>query len=141
MKETVKPKIQLPKGTGTVLVIEDEEMMMDITRIILEMLGYRVLEARTGKEAVNIVKAFNGDIDLAILDIGLPDMKGKAIYPLLMEARPDLKVIVSSGYSIDGPAQEIIGAGALCFIQKPFSITTLSEKLKEVFNRQSLAQT
>ena len=62
----------------------------------------------------------------------LPDMGGKTIYPLLMEARPDLKVIVCSGYSIDGPAQEVLDAGAQDFIQKPFTVAALSEKMKKV---------
>ena len=105
---------------------------MEADRALLEKLGYRVLGAKTGKEAISIVETFEGDIDLAILDVFLPDMEGKVVYPLLMEARPDLKVFVCSGYSLEGPAQEILDAGAQGFIQKPFSMTTQSEKLKEV---------
>lgn len=122
------------KGSGTILVIEDEEMIMDVIRGILERLGYRVLEAETGKKAVEIVNSFDGDIELAILDIVLPDMKGNAVYPLIMKARPNLKVIVCSGYSINGPAREILDNGAQGFLQKPFNMTILSEKLKEVLN-------
>jgi len=101
---------------------------MKISRVILERLGYRVLEARTGQEAIDIAKSFDGYIDLALLDILLPDMSGNDIYPLIMEACPDLKVIVFSGYSIDGPAREILNAGAEDFIQKPLNIAALSEK-------------
>jgi len=132
VKERKKPKIEPSKGAGTILVIEDEEMVMDVSRAILEKLGYRVLGAKTGKEAINIAETFDGDIDLAVLDIVLPDMGGKEIYPLIMEARPYLKVLVCSGYSIDGPAQEIIDAGADDFLQKPFSVSALSEKLADV---------
>ncbi|MFC1798642.1 PAS domain S-box protein [Thermodesulfobacteriota bacterium] len=132
--EIKKPKIESIKGTGTVLVVEDEELVMNVNRMILERLGYRILEARTGQEAVDVAKTFEGEIHIALLDIILPDLKGKAIYPLLMEARPNMKVIVCSGYSIDGPAREIIAAGAQGFIQKPFSMVSLSEKLKEVLN-------
>jgi len=99
---------------------------------LLERLGYLVLEAKTGGEAIRISRTFDGNIDLAILDILLPDMNGKAVYPVLMEARPNLKVIVCSGYSLEGPAQEILDAGAQCFVQKPFSLTTLSVKMEEV---------
>ncbi len=120
------------KGTATILVIEDYEMVMDMTRAVLEELGYRVLGAKTGKEAIDIAKTFDGDIDLAILDVFLPDMGGKAIYPLIMKARPNLKVIVYSVYPIDGQPQEILDAGAEDFIQKPFIIAELSEKLKKV---------
>jgi PAS domain S-box-containing protein len=119
-------------SAGTVLVIEDEEDVMEITRAFLERLGYRVLEAKTGNSGVEIAKTFSGEIDLAILDIKLPDIPGDKVYPLIMEARPKLRVIVSSGYSIDGPAREILDAGAEGFIKKPFSVSTLSEKLKEI---------
>lgn len=132
VKEAVKPKTDLPKGAGTVLIIEDEEMVMRVNRALLERLGYHVLGAKTGREAINIAKTFDGDIDLAILDIVLPDMGGKAIYPLIMEARPNLKVIACSGYPFDGSAREILNAGAQDFIEKPFLLTTLSEKLKKV---------
>ena len=88
--------------------------------------------AKTGKDAIHIAETFDGQIDLALLDIKLPDIDGRNLYPLIMKARPDLKVIVFSGYAIEGPAREILDAGAQDFIQKPFSIATLSEKLKEV---------
>ena len=135
--EKVKqPEIELNTGKGTILMIEDEEVVVDVTRAMLAMLGYRVMAAETGKEAVHMAKTFDGQIDLALLDIKLPDMEGGKVYPLIMEARPDLKVIVFSGYAIDGPARKILDAGAQDFIQKPFSMTTLSEKLKEVLKRE-----
>jgi two-component system cell cycle sensor histidine kinase/response regulator CckA len=127
----------LIKGTGTILVIEDEEAIMDLNRQLLERMGYRVLEARTGKEAVDLAETFDGDIDLALLDIKLPDMGGEKVYPLLIKARPDLKVIVCSGYSIDGPVQDVLDAGAQAFVQKPFSPRPFSEKLKEVLAKDT----
>jgi len=129
-----KPRAEPIKGQGTILVIDDEELVMKVTREILERLGYRVLDAKTGQEAIDVVKTFDGDIDLAMLDILLPGMTGDIIYPLLMEARPNLKVLVFSGYSIDGPAQKILDAGAEDFIQKPFAIVDLSEKLKKILD-------
>ncbi|MBN1850983.1 MAG: PAS domain S-box protein [Deltaproteobacteria bacterium] len=120
------------KGSGTILIVEDEETVMDVSCAMLKRLGYRVLEAMSGKEAIDIVRTFNEAIDLVILDIILPDMEGKAIYPVIKEIRPDIKVILCSGYSSDGPAQEILDAGAQAFIQKPFSINGLSEKVKKV---------
>jgi len=123
---------ELIYGTGTVMVIEDEDIVMNATRELLERLGYHVLEARTGKEAINIAETFDGEIDLALLDIRLPDMEGDEVYPFIKKARPDLKVIVCSGYTIEGPAQEILDAGAQTFIHKPFSMATLSGKLREV---------
>ena len=123
------------QGEGTILVIEDEPDVMEITRETLERLGYDVVEAFTGKEAVQKVLSFDGSIDAALLDIKLPDMTGDRLYPLIMEARPGLKVIVFSGYALDGPAQNILDAGAEGFVQKPFSVKGLSEKLKEVLKK------
>ena len=133
--EVAKPKkaeTTVATGTGTILMIEDEDVVIEVTQAMLEMLGYRVMVAKTGKDAVHIAETFDGQIDLALLDIKLPDINGRNLYPLIMKARSNLKVIVWSGYSIDGPAREILDAGAQDFIQKPFSIATLSEKLKVV---------
>jgi len=127
-----KPEIELPTGDATILVIEDEEDVMMLIRQVLERLGYRVLQAETGKKAIKLAKTFDGQIDLAILNIKLPDMTGDKVYPLIMEARPDLKVVVCSGYTIEGPPQDILDAGAEGFVQKPFHTATLAEKMKEV---------
>jgi len=134
-KEVYLAKPEVTHGTGTVLVIEDEDIVMNVSRAMLERLDYRVLGAKTGGEAIDIAKTYDDDIDLALLDTGLPDMGGDKVYPLIKKARPDLKVIVCSGYSIDGPAQEILDAGAQSFIQKPYSISTLSERLKEALKK------
>ena len=131
-KEIIKPKIELARGTGTILIIEDQEPVMDVTRTILERLGYHVLTAGTGRQGVNIAKSYDGDIDLAIMDIYLPDMRGDLIYKLLMKARRNLKVIISSAYTFDGPAQKILDAGAQAFMQKPFKLAAFSEKVKNV---------
>ena len=130
--EMKEPKGALAMGEGTILVIEDDAVLLKMNREILERLGYGVLGAKTGGEGVDIAKTFDGQIDLALLDIKLPDMSGIQVYPLIMEARPDLKVVVCSGYSIDGPARKILDAGAEGFIQKPFLIAALAEKLKAV---------
>ncbi len=132
LKKPEKPKIELPKDAGTILLIEDDEIVMDVSRALLEKLGCRVLGAMKGKEAVNIAKSYDGNIDLAMLDIILPDLGGREVYPQLMGVCPNLKVLVCSGYSVDGPAQEILDAGAQGFIQKPFTLISLSEKLKDV---------
>ena len=129
-----KDEVEIVRGSGTILVIEDEDAVIEVTQAMLERLGYRVMIAQTGKDAIYTTETFDGQIDLALLDIKLPDMEGGKVYPLIMEARPDLKVIVFSGYAIDGPARKILDAGAQDFIQKPFSIATLSEKIKLVLD-------
>ncbi len=124
--------IEPANGTGTVLIIEDEDMVMDVSRKMLERLEYHVLEARNGEEASSILRTYNGYIDLAIMDVCLPDMMGGVLYPVIKKVRPNMKVIVSSGYNLEGPARKILDAGAQGFIQKPYSLAELSEKVGEV---------
>ena len=119
-------------GAATVLVVEDEESVLQVTADMLKTIGYQVLEARTGKEAVKIVHEYEGHIHVAILDLGLPDMEGSSAFGQLRQARPDMKVLLSSGYSIDGPAQEIIDKGADGFLQKPYTLLVLSEELRDI---------
>lgn len=120
------------EGTGTVLLIEDEELVMDVSRTMLERLGYQVIPACTGKEAVDRSRQFGGEIDLALLDIKLPDMEALNVYTELKKSRPALKVIVYSGFFQDGAASKLLDAGANSFIQKPFSMYELSKKIDEI---------
>lgn len=122
-------------SAGTIMVVEDEEMVMDVTRSMLENLGYTVLAARNGSEALHLTHTFEGDIDAVLLDIVLPDMGGKDVCAGLLGSRPNLRVIVCSGYSLNGPAQEILNQGAHGFIQKPYTMATLSEKLETVLQQ------
>lgn len=131
--EPVRPEPEARKGT--VLVVEDEALVMDLNRAILEKLGYRVLPATTGHEAIETAKTFEGAIDLALLDIKLPDMTGAQVYGAMKEKRPGLKVLLCSGYAEDGPAQEILQAGAEGFIQKPFSVAEVKEKLDKILGK------
>ena len=136
-KQHPKRKIQnSPKAKEPSLVIEDEETEVGITRAVLEKLGYHVLEVKSGMEAVNLARTFEGEIDLVFLDIVLPDMGGEEVYSLLIEARPDMKVIVCSGYANDGLVQRLLDAGVQAFIQKPFTVAMVSEKLEEILQRQ-----
>jgi len=122
-----------PSGISqTVLIIEDEEMVMDVLLAFLKKYGYRVLIAKTGQEAINIAEMHRNQIDLALLDIELPDMGGNIVYQYLLKACPDIKVVVCSGYSVGGPVQEVLESGAQGFIQKPFSHSSLSQTLKEI---------
>ena len=133
--DTVKP-LHTGHGTGVALIIEDEELVMEVNRAIVEKLGYGVLEAKSGKEALQLAQEYPDAIAFALLDVVLPDMSGNQIYPKLKELRPDLKVIVCSGFTLDGPAREIINAGAESFLPKPFSVAALSAALEEVLNNE-----
>ncbi len=124
------------QGTGTALIVEDEHLVMDVNRTIVEKLGYRVLEAKSGREALEHAKNYEGQIDFVLLDVILPDMGGNQIYPKLKELRPNIKVIVCSGFTLDGPAREILDAGAECFLPKPFTVAALAAELDEIFKKK-----
>ena len=131
----VEPVVLYPaQRNGTALIVEDEHLVMEVNRAIVEKLGYRVLEAKTGMEALAIAEKFEGEIDFTLLDVILPDMDGGLIYPKLKEARPDVKVVVCSGFALDGPASVMLEAGAESFIQKPFTMAALSAVLNKIFN-------
>lgn len=119
---------------GTILVVDDEASVIKVCRSMLERTGYRTLEAESGAEALTMLKTFGHEIDLVLLDVMMPDMKGDALYPLLREQCPELKVVVNSGFSVDGPVRRLLEAGADAFIQKPFSIRALSGVIADVLN-------
>jgi CheY-like chemotaxis protein len=119
-------------GEGTVLLVDDEEMILDVGRQMLERLGYEVLVARSGIEALTVFKEHIDQIDLVILDLIMPDMGGGESFDRLREMDPDVKVLLSSGYSENGQAKEILKRGCRGFIQKPFDLNNLAMKVQEV---------
>jgi len=128
------PRGDFVRGKATILVVEDEEPLLTMTRRMLEQLGYRMIETRRGQDAVDLVRTYEGDLDLALLDILLPDMPGSRVYDAMKKFRPRMRVIVCSGYALDGAAQEILDAGADGFLQKPCSFRTLSAKLSALLD-------
>jgi len=125
------------KGTETVLLVDDEVIFTDVSSQMLEKLGYEILTARNGKEAVNIYKENKEKIDMVILDMIMPGMSGGEVYNKLKEINPGIKVLLSSGYSINGQAKEILERGCSGFLQKPFSIKKLSQKIREILDIKS----
>jgi two-component system cell cycle sensor histidine kinase/response regulator CckA len=120
------------RGEETILLVDDADMVLEVGKEILEALGYTVFVARSGKEAIALYEHNKDKIDLIILDIIMPAMGGAETYDRLKELNPDTKVLLSSGYSIDGQATEILKRGCNGFIQKPFNIEKLSHKIREI---------
>ena len=136
-KEVVKEKellVEALKGKETVLLIDDEDMIIDVCKEILNALGYKVLIARNGRNAIDLYKAHRDTIDLVILDMIMPVMGGGETYDRMKEINPDIKVLLSSGYSINGQATEILNRGCNGFIQKPFNMKELSRSIREVLD-------
>jgi PAS domain S-box-containing protein len=120
------------QGRETILLIDDEEVIIEVSREILEALGYRVWTVRTGQEAIALYKSRKKEIDLVILDMIMPGMSGGDIFDRLKAVNPGVRVILSTGYSLTGQAREIMARGCRGFIQKPYKIETLSQKVREV---------
>jgi len=133
-----KTSEELYLGKETILLVDDEEVITDVSREILETLGYSVLIAGSGKEAIEIYEKKKDQIDLVILDMIMPQMSGGETFDILKAMNSDIKVILSSGYSLKGQAAKIIERGCQAFLQKPFSIKDLSKKVRSVLDRVEL---
>jgi PAS domain S-box-containing protein len=116
-------------GSGMVLLVDDEQMILDVGGQMLEKLGYQVLTAPNGKEALNLLERHHDQIVLIILDMIMPIMDGSETFDKLKSMYPDTKVILSSGYAVDGHAADIMKRGCNGFIQKPFNLKQLSRKM------------
>ncbi|MCB2168041.1 MAG: response regulator [Deltaproteobacteria bacterium] len=131
--ETHKPRA-LRKGNETILLVDDEDITVEVGEEILIELGYTVITARNGLEALAAYKENAQKIDMVILDMIMPDMGGGKTYDELKKINPDIRVLLSSGYSISGEASEILARGCNDFIQKPFNMKQLSEKMRGILD-------
>ncbi|MGD8256745.1 MAG: response regulator, partial [Desulfobacterales bacterium] len=129
-----EPQCKIINGNGTILLVDDEEMVLDAGAKLLEKMGYNVFEAEAGRKAVEIYKENKEKIDMVILDMIMPEMGGGAVYDRIKEIDPDVKILLSSGYSINGQAKEILRRGCDGFIQKPFNMEELSGKLSQLMS-------
>ena len=125
------------QGGETILIVDDEPFIIDVTQDILKSFGYEVLAAQSGAEAIQIYQEQASSIGLVILDMIMPDMGGGDVFERLKITNPHVKVILASGYSISGHAQTIMERGCSAFLQKPFSMTELSGKVREVLDQKS----
>lgn len=118
------------QGSGTVLLVDDEETVRGIGKEMLQELGYSVITANDGREAVEIFRN-NPAIDLVILDLTMPHMDGEQCFRELRQAKPDVKVIISSGYNEQEVTQKFVGKKLAGFIQKPYRLLTLREAIRK----------
>jgi len=130
--EGLKHSDDVSKGHETVLLVDDEETIREVGGELLEAMGYTVLLAEDGKKALETYQENQDEIDVILLDMVMPNMGGGEAYDRLKEIDPDVKVLLSSGFSIDGEATKILARGCDGFIQKPFTMKDLSERIKQV---------
>ena len=125
-------EVELPKGTETVLIVEDEVGILYTTRELLQTLGYKTLTARTATEAMGWAEEYGGEIHLLITDVVMPEMNGRELAERLISMRPRMKTLFMSGYSADVIAHRGVLDPDVHFIEKPFSAKALAAKLREV---------
>ena len=134
ISQTDKSADSTREGGGTILLVDDEEMVLNMSAKMLTKLGYTVLKAKSGEEAIAVYKRNKDRIDLVLLDMIMPGMSGKETYEKIRDINRNVKVLLSSGYSIDGQATEILKRGCSGFIQKPFRLEELSGKIREIMS-------
>jgi CheY-like chemotaxis protein len=154
IKEKELPQ-KILKGKESILLVDDEDIVLDVGEEMLKALGYKVSIARGGKEAIEIVSkahrakskeqegkerhaasAMPPAPDMVLLDMVMPEMGGGETYDRMKEINPDIKVLLSSGYSIDGQATEILERGCDGFIQKPFDVQGLSQRIRKILDKK-----
>jgi two-component system, cell cycle sensor histidine kinase and response regulator CckA len=124
----------LVKGAETVLLVDDEGKIVEVGRGILEALGYTVWSSESGEQAVDFYQANQNTIDIVVLDMVMPGMGGGETYDALKTINPEVKVLLASGYSAAGQAAEILRRGCNGFIQKPFDMNILSERIRDILD-------
>ncbi len=115
-----------PRGRGRILLVDDQEPVLEVAKDMLEALGYEVITAADGLEGISRYRELWRGIDLVILDMVMPNMSGGDCFRRMKEINPKARVVLSSGYSMDGTIQNVMNEGILAFIQKPYRLEELS---------------
>lgn len=128
------PDDQLACGTETILLVDDEKVIIDVARDMLEILGYQVLVALSGQEAIDIYTRQKDVIDLVIQDMVMPGINGAGVFKALKAINPNVKVILASGYVLNEQISAVMEQGCRAFMSKPFRLEDLSAKVREVLD-------
>jgi len=124
-------------GQGKILLVDDEQMILDVGQAMLEKLGYNVTTSKGGEKTIEWVKNMGNEIDLVILDMIMPVIDGEEVFDYIQKTCPDLPVLLSSGYTIEGKAEAIMQKGCSGFIQKPFTLNELSRQVRKVLAQKN----
>jgi DNA-binding response OmpR family regulator len=113
-------EVSRTRGTETLLVVEDEEMLSELLKVSLEALGYTVITASSADRALDICQSLGEEIALVITDLGLPGMSGRDLFLKIRALRPQARVVIATGYIEPGTRTDLLALGATSFIQKPY---------------------
>lgn len=128
----VQPETSDQMLRANILIVDDEELVAFMLAQHLQNLGCRTFNASNGQEALDILENHKHELDVAILDLNMPVMDGRETYEKMVELKPDIKVLISSGFTRNGSVEEILAKGAHGFIEKPFSLENITAKIREV---------
>jgi CheY-like chemotaxis protein len=134
LKKETRESEEIFHGNETVLLVDDEDVIIDVSKEILQIMGYKVLVANSGHEAIRIYTEKKDEIDLVIQDMVMPGMSGVETFYALKIINPSIKVILSSGYVINDQIESIMEHGCRGFIQKPFRMEEFSRKIRETLD-------
>ena len=123
------------ENKGLIMLVDDEDIVLDVGTQMIEKIGYSVIKAKNGKEAIALFRKHRAQVSLVILDLRMPEMDGECAYELLKEIEPEIKVLISSGCSLRDEANQNLKYGCNGFIQKPFNLKTLSQKVEELITQ------
>ncbi|MDR3603126.1 MAG: PAS domain S-box protein, partial [Syntrophaceae bacterium] len=133
--ETLESETDIPHGTETILLVDDDEVVRDLAATVLDNFGYQVITAGNGKEALDIYMNQSGKIALVILDLIMPEMDGRQCLNELLRIDPKTKVIIASGHSVNGKVEEIFLSRAKAFVEKPYDIRNLLKNVRDVLDK------
>lgn len=122
------------QGKGTILVVDDDPMVLKIAEAVMKAIGFETLGAADGVEALEIYRKHQNDISAVFLDMTMPRMGGKETFAELRKIDPEVKVVLTSGYNEQSAVQEFTGKGLAGFMQKPYRVTELRRKMREVLS-------
>jgi DNA-binding NtrC family response regulator len=126
--------LELPIGTETILLVDDEETVRELGQHALERYGYTVLVAENGVRALEVYQAYQEEVALVVLDVVMPEMGGRECLHRLRELDPQVKVLIATGYTINGSAQILVSEGALGVVEKPFNIEELAIMVRKALD-------
>lgn len=127
--------MQVKPGVGLVLVVDDEPMLKELARQVLRRFGFTVLTAGGGDEAIALYERHRDEVGVVLLDMVMPHMTGKTVFHRIREMNPNAKIIISSGFSRDHDAEELLNCGAVAYVQKPYRLTELVDIINEVMGK------
>lgn len=130
----VTPAPQPLNGKETILIVDDQPEFLDVSRAMIERLGYRAITVRGGKKAIDLLEDASFNPNLVLLDLVMPEMSGPEVFEKIKVLRKDIRVLMCSGYSLTHQVERLMVRGCNGFIKKPFNINTLSQKIREILN-------